>query len=325
MLARCKFPWRAGAITGLTAALLFAAPSEAQVPHVAVTSIVELSSLDAIRDGLRDGLGAAGFAAGRGLRFDYASARADLRAAAAIVRRFAEENATVIVAISTPSAQAALEVAPQAPVMFIGTEPPVRTAGADGNALPPNFTGLTLPLPGANTLKLMQEFMPGLRRVALLRGPASARSDRAEADLRQAAAALGWQFESRTLARAEEARAVVGALTAIADAFIVANDPQVATAMPQIVAIAEAKLRPLFSLSSELVPRGAVAALDYDNYRVGQQAAGVVLRLLRGEPAQAIPVMPATADKITVNIDAAERTGTKVPQAVLARASAIVD
>lgn len=320
MPARCKFPWRIAAATGLTA-LLFSGAALAQIPRVAVTSIVESSALDAIRDGLRDGLSAAG----HGLRFDFTSARADRNVAASIVHGFAEDNATVIVAISTPSAQAALEVAPQAPVMFVGNEPPVKSGGADAGPLPPNFTGLTLPLPGANTIKLMQEFMPGLRRIALLRGPASPRSDVAEADLRQAATALGWQFESRTLAKAEDARAAVESLVASADAFVLANDPQVAGGMPQIVATAEAKLRPLFALGSDLVPRGAVAALDYDNYRVGQQASAIVLRLLRGEPPQSIPVAPATADKITVNIDAAERTGTKVPQAVLARAAAIVD
>jgi len=331
MHARCKFPWRRAtgtapghSVPGVTAALLLlaaAGAATAQMPHVAVTAIVEQSALDAVREGLREGLAAAGYVAGRGLRYDFVSARADPQAAAAIVRRFAGERPTVIVAISTPSAQAAVAAAPQTPIVFVGVEAPA----ADGGALPPNMTGLTQPPPGADMLRLMREFMPGLRRVALLRGTASARAEAAETGLREAAAGLGLQFESRTVATPEEARAAAEALAAGADAFVLVNDPAVARAMPALVAVAEAKLRPLFALDSELVPRGAVAALEYDNYRVGKQLAGVVLRLLGGEPVSAIPVAPALADRTTVNIDAAERTGTRVPPAVLARAAVIVD
>ena len=83
-----------------------AAPAFAADKSVAVTAIVEHPALDAARDGVRDELKAAGFEAGKNLKFEYQSAQGNNGTAAQIARKYVGERPDVIVAIATPSAQA---------------------------------------------------------------------------------------------------------------------------------------------------------------------------------------------------------------------------
>ena len=82
-----------------------ALPVHAENVTVDVTAIVEHPALDAVRDGVKDALAAAGYKEGENLTFVYKSAQGNAATAAQIARQFAGEAPDVIVPISTPSAQ----------------------------------------------------------------------------------------------------------------------------------------------------------------------------------------------------------------------------
>ena len=88
----------------LALAFAMASPVHAQQKSVAITAIVEHPALDAVRDGVKDALAAAGYKEGENLTFVYKSAQGNAATAAQIARQFAGEGPTVIVPISTPSA-----------------------------------------------------------------------------------------------------------------------------------------------------------------------------------------------------------------------------
>src|ERR1700732_170188 len=86
-------------------AMFIASPAMAAEKSVLVTAIVDHPALDAIREGTRDELKAAGYEAGKNLKWEFQSAQGDAGTANQIARKFVGENPDVIVAIATPSAQ----------------------------------------------------------------------------------------------------------------------------------------------------------------------------------------------------------------------------
>jgi putative tryptophan/tyrosine transport system substrate-binding protein len=93
-------------LIALAATVALSLPARADEVTVAVTAIVEHPALDAARDGVKDALAAAGYKEGENLKFIYESAQGNPATAAQIARQFAGEAPSVIVPISTPSAQA---------------------------------------------------------------------------------------------------------------------------------------------------------------------------------------------------------------------------
>src|SRR5262249_45299198 len=100
-------------------------PAFADEAFVAVTAIVEHPALDACRDGIRDELKAGGYEEGKNLKFVYESAQGNPGTAVQIAQKFVGENPTVIVPISTPSAQAVIGATTDIPVVFTAVTDPL--------------------------------------------------------------------------------------------------------------------------------------------------------------------------------------------------------
>jgi putative ABC transport system substrate-binding protein len=79
-----------------------------------------------VRDGIKDELAAQGFKDGGNLEWEYQSAQGDVGTAGQIARKFVGDKPDVIVAIATPSAQAAVSAARGLiPVVFSAVNDPV--------------------------------------------------------------------------------------------------------------------------------------------------------------------------------------------------------
>ena len=139
----------------------FSAPGFAADKSVALTAIVEHPALDAARDGVKDELKAAGFEAGKNLRFEYQSAQGNTGTAAQIARKYIGDKPDVIVAIATPSAQAVVAATKDIPVVYSAVTDPVaarlvKTWDASGT----NVTGVSDLSPLDKHLELIRKVAP---------------------------------------------------------------------------------------------------------------------------------------------------------------------
>ncbi len=100
------------------AAFAVATGAQAAEKSVAITQIVEHPALDACRQGVQDALTEAGFVTGKSLKWQYESAQGNMATAVQIARKFVGDAPDVIVAIATPSAQAAVAATKTIPVVF---------------------------------------------------------------------------------------------------------------------------------------------------------------------------------------------------------------
>jgi len=144
---------------------------------IAVTSIVEHPSLDAVRDGVKKALEEAGYTEANGLRWQYQSAQGNTAMAAQIARQFVGAKPDVIVAIATPSAQAVVAATKTIPVVYSAVTDPVAAQLVPGWAASgTNVTGVSDALPLDKQIELIQRVVPNAKRVGMVYSPGEANS-----------------------------------------------------------------------------------------------------------------------------------------------------
>jgi putative ABC transport system substrate-binding protein len=302
-----------------------AAPAFAADKTVAMTAIVEHPALDAARDGVRDELKAAGFEAGRNLKFEYQTAQGSSGTAAQIARKYVGEQPDVIVAIATPSAQAVVAATKQIPVVYSAVTDPVaaklvKTWDASGT----NVTGVSDLSPLDRHVALMRQVVPGAKRIGVIYSPGEANSVAIVEGLRKAVAAAGLSLVEAAAARTVDVPGAARSLVGKADVIYAPTDNNVMSAFEGIVKVAGQAKLPVVAADTGAVARGAVAALGLNYYDLGRQTGRLVVRILKGEKAGAIPSQVSETLELHVNPAAARQQGIALSDALLKSAKVVV-
>lgn len=313
-------------ILALAASAALILPAKAADVSVAVTAIVEHPALDAVRDGVKDALAAAGYKEGENLKFTYQSAQGNPATAAQIARQFAGDGPDVIVPISTPSAQAVVSATHDIPVVFTAVSDPLGAQLVKNMDKPGgNVTGLSDMSPVAEHVALIKEILPSAKTIGFLYNSGEANSVSLLAVLKVEAENAGLKIVESAATKSADVQGAARALVGRADAIYVPTDNTIISALEGAVTVAgEAKL-PLFTADTDSVARGSLAALGFNYYDVGKQTGDVVVRVLKGEKVGDIPVKVAVGTDLVVNKQAAAAMGVALPEAVLKRATKIIE
>jgi len=308
------------------ATLALVLPAKAEDVTVAVTAIVEHPALDAARDGVKEALEAAGYKEGENLKFIYESAQGNPATAAQIARQFVGDNPSVIVPISTPSAQAVVSATKDIPVVFTAVSDPVGAQLVKDMDKPGgNVTGLSDLSPVAEHLALIKEILPNVKTIGYLYNSGEANSVSLLAVLKAEAEKAGLTVVESAATKSAEVQGAARALVGRADAIYVPTDNTIISALEGAVAVAEEAKLPLFTADTDSVSRGAVAALGFNYKDVGRQTGEVVVRILKGEKPGDIAVKVAAGTDLVINKGAAAKMGVTLPEAVVGRATRVIE
>lgn len=314
---------RNAALALLLAPAIPAAAQESKT--VAVTSIVEHPALDAVRDGVREGLKAGGYVEGENLTFEYQSAQGNPATAAQIARQFVGEEPDVIVPISTPSAQAVVAATQDIPVVFSAITDPLGARLVPDLKTPGgNVTGTVDLAPVDKHLDLIREVLPAVRTVGVVYNPGESNSLTILRLMKEAAAARGLEVTESAAPRSSDVAAAARQLVGRAEAIYVPTDNTVVSALEAVLKVGADNDLPVFTGDTDSVERGAVASLGFDYHDVGRGAAEIVIRVLKGEDPGSIPVEAVDAFNLYVNPKAAEAMGVALPAALVDRADVVV-
>ncbi len=308
------------------AAALVAAPAYAADITVAVTAIVEHPALDAARDGVKEGLAAEGFTDGKEIDFVYKSAQGAPATAAQIARQFVGDAVTVIVPISTPSAQAAAAATSDIPIVFTAVTDPVAAGLVKQLAAPGgNITGISDMSPMADHVALIKEITPDVKTIGVLFNPGEANSVSLVERLKEVATEAGLAVVEAPVTKSADVQAAARGLVGKADAMYVPTDNTVVSALEAAIAVAEENDIPFYAGDTDSVQRGALASIGFNYFDVGVETGKVVARILKGEKPGDIDVTFASGTDLFVNKAAAEKMGVTIPEAVLARANTVIE
>lgn len=297
-----------------------------ELKTVAVTAIVEHPALDAARNGIRDELAAGGYQQGRNLDLLFESAGGSPTAAARIARRLALEAPDVIVAISTPSAQAVASATREIPVVFTAVSDPVGARLVANLERPGgNVTGLSDLSPIGSQLDLIREITPGTRRLGVIYNPGEPNAVALLGLIRREAPLRNLAIVEAVATHSAAVRAAAQGLVGDVDAIYVPTDNTVVAAFEAVVEVGTEHRLPVFAGDTNAVPRGAIAALGFNYYDLGRQTGKIVLRVLVGADPGDIPVEGVQITELYLNPGAAEAMGVTIPPAMLERAKVVVE
>jgi putative ABC transport system substrate-binding protein len=311
----------------LAGALAFGGPAlAAEEVFVAVTAIVEHPALDAARDGVRDALKEGGFEEGKNLKFVYESAQGEPATAAQIAQKFVGENPTVIVPISTPSAQAVVNATKDIPVVFTAVTDPLGAKLVGDLAKPGgNVTGMSDLSPIAKHLELIKEITPDAKKIGVPYNPGEANSVTLLGLLKEHAGQMGLEIVEAAAPTSGDVQAAAQSLVGNVDVIYVPTDNTIVSALESVIKVGTDNQVPVYAGDTDSVPRGAMAALGFNYYDVGLQTGKMVLRVLNGEKPGDIAVEGVEITELHVNPAAAKSMGVTIPEAVISRAKTVVE
>lgn len=296
---------------------------------VAVTQIVEVPALNAVRDGLKEELTNQEFEAGRSLEWQWASAQGNQSTAVQIAQKFAGEAPDVIVAISTPSAQAiasaTLKAAPKTAIVFSAVVDPI-SAGLVSNLQQPggSITGVSTLTPVADHLQLMTQITPHVKSIGVLYNPGEVNSTYIVERLKEAAANQSLLIVDVSVNSSSEVSSAAESLVGRADVIYVPQDNTVITALESVLQVGVQNQIPIYAGDTDSVEKGAIATLSFDYREVGRQTGRIVTRILKGESPGAIAVETPREINLVINAKSAATMGVKIPSDILKNASTVI-
>jgi putative ABC transport system substrate-binding protein len=303
--------------------VLAAAPAQAQ--SVAVTSIVEHPALDAVKEGVRQALTAAGYTEAKGLKWQFQTAQGNNAIAAQIARKYVGDKPDGIVAIATPMAQAVVASTKTIPVVFSAVTDPVAAqlvpgVGASGT----NVTGVSDALPLEKQIDLIKKIVPNAKKIGMVYNPGEANSVVVVKQLRELLPKAGLPLVEATAPRTVDVGAAARSLVGKVDAIYTNTDNNVVSAYEALVKVGEAAKIPLIAADTDSVKRGAIAALGVNYHDIGVQTGRLVVKILTGAKPGDLAWETSSRLELYVNPGAAARQGVKLPDSLIKSATKVV-
>lgn len=289
--------------------------------HIGISQLVQHPGLDAAAEGFQRAITEAGLAA----EFDVQNANGEQATATTIAQGFATSNKDLVLAITTPSAQAAAQAITNVPVLFTAVTDPVAAELVASEAAPGgNLTGTTDMNPVADQIALLKEIVPTAKSVGIIYSTGEVNAQVQVELARQAAAGLGIEIKEATVTSSGEVATAAESLGAV-DAIYIPTDNRVVEGFESVVQYAESKQIPLFGSESSQVDRGAIATLGIDYGQLGYQTGQMAVRILsEGADPATMPIERQSKFLLAVNPGAAGRMGVTIPSAVTDRADSTV-
>ncbi len=297
--------------------------------QIGIMQIASHPALDAEREGVLASLAAAGFVEGANLTVDAQNAEGDIATLSTIAQKFVDDEVNLIVTISTPAIQAALNATKDIkgpPLVFVAVTDPyaagIATAPDDHPAW---VIGLQALPPVADAMAMIEELVPGVQKVGIVWNPAEKNSEVATKLARETATEMGIELLEANVADSSEIQTAAESLIAQdIEAFFISTDSTVVSGFEALVKVANENQIPLFANDPASAKRGAVAALGLDYYQDGLDGGKIAASILAGEADPAdLTIERQRAGSLAVNLDAAQAQGVKVPGTVLDRATQV--
>jgi ABC-type uncharacterized transport system substrate-binding protein len=269
-----------------------------------------------------------GWTEGRTIAIEYRWGEGRNERFAEIAAEFVRRKVDVIVTSATAAVVAAMQATSVIPIVFAAAGDPVGTGLVASLARPGgNVTGLSIQQTdvAAKRLELLREFVPGLRRLAILAnvdGPAVLLDMR---EVQTTARPLGLEVVTSEIQRGEDIAPAFEALKGRTDALYVCIDPLVNSHRIRINTLALAARLPTMHGSREYVEAGGLMSYGPNRPDLWRRSADIVDKILRGAKPADLPVEQPTKFDLVINLTTAKALGLDIPAAVLARADEVIE
>lgn len=267
------------------------ASSTAAKPKIGVVQYLDHPSLNTIRDSFTAQMTALGYKDGDNCEIEYKSAGGDATTQNSIVQSFAGAPKDIIIAIATPTAQAAATVSDKIPVIFSAVSYPVEAELVKSLEAPGgNITGTSDEIQVELILDLARKYNPNLKKLGIIYNKGEANSTTNLAKAKAYCEKNGLELIEATIANTNEVQTAAQVLCSKVDAVFAPNDNTVASAMPVLSdAAIQAKI-PVYCGADSMVNDGGFATIGINYEDLGKETANMADQVIKGKKPGDIPV-----------------------------------
>lgn len=295
---------------------------EAMAPARTVAVLSHAAVTEPSLAGFKQGMAALGWVEGRDIVYLYRGPEPSPAAMRAQAKDYVDNGADLVLALSTPSTQAAVDVTVPAgvPLLMAPSSDPVGSGLVQSLTHPGRpVTGVSFALQEPRRLEWLSRLVPGLKAVWVPFDPTDPSPNLTVKRLQPVADALGLTLVTADIRSTAELRVALAAIPPEVQAIFVPPDARIASALPDVLEAAFQRGLPVTTPHREGVDQGALFSFGFDLTALGIQAARFGDQILKGIPASDLPIESAEFS-LSVNVATAGRLGIKLSDDVLRQA-----
>ena len=243
---------------------------------IGITQIVEHQSLDDVRQGVIDSLKANGYGEDK-VEISYKNAQGDFGTAQIIAQEF-KNTSDIVVAISTPSAQAVINNIKDKPIFFAAITNP-ESAGV----LSENVTGVSDRSPVKKQVELIKEILPETKKIGVVYNTSEQNSFYLTDEFKKEAEKNGYEVVIKGITNVNEIASALDTILPEIDVLYTTIDNTIASTYPLIIDKSKKANKPVIGATKNYVDQGALASEGISDYKVGYQTGEMIVRYLKGE------------------------------------------
>ena len=299
-----------------------------ETPRIGFVEVGSRQENRSLLDAFRETLSALGWTDGSNIAIVERSAGERTEQLPGIIEKLIASGIAVLVTVGSPATLAASRASADTPIVLVGVDDPVGLGAVESLEQPGgNITGFSLSSAEliAQRLRLLQELVPGLRRLAVIVRADPGLEQKLQ-DIRRNAAEIGIEPLMLEAATGTALRLTFARLRAErSEALYVASGPLGPVKRAQLIALAfEARLPAIYSF--RIFPlEGGLMSFSADYGDLFRRAAGYVAKILTGTKPVDLPIEPPRKFALTINLKTAGALGLEIPSAILARADEVIE
>lgn len=284
--------------------------------EIGIIQIVEHDCLDQAKLGFVDGLAELGYIDGENIKIDYKNAQGDQSVCNSIANNFVNGNnkKDLVLAISTPAAQAVANLTKEIPILITAVTDPEASGLVLSNDQPGNnITGTSDMVSIEKQIKLIKELLPKTKKIGVLYCSNEANSEIQAEVAAKESEKLGIETKNYTVSNSNELPQVMECMGKSVDAVFVPTDNLVVSCMPLVSKLATNNGIPIICSESASVKNGALATYAIDFYELGKLTAKQAAQVLNDERSpDNMPIEHLNNPKLIFNNETAEKLGISI-------------
>lgn len=300
----------AGEVTATPNATVTPSTTEGEMKKIGIVQIVEHPSLDTIRESTIKALADKGFVDGENVIIDYQNAQNDQSNLNSICKKFVGDKVDVIIAIATPSAQAAAAATTDIPVIFSAVTDPVGAKLVLDLQKPNgNVTGTSDAIPVDQVFELSKALTPDVKSFGFLYTASEINSQSVVEQAKKIADQYGYSYIEMTITNTSELQQAAQSLAGKVDAIYTPIDNSIASAMPVLASVGKEAGIPVYVGADSMVADGGYATVGINYEDLGQKTGEMVEKVLTGTAIADLPVVTLDNFQKVINKTTADIIG----------------
>jgi putative tryptophan/tyrosine transport system substrate-binding protein len=284
----------------------------------------ESAVVNDIVEEMKTELGNLGFSVGKNIIYIEKNAQGNISNLTGLVNELLNDNIDIIVPVSTPASQAAVNLVPVSiPIIFTYVTDPESAGILDKRK---GVCGLSDATNFKDYLDFVKRVLPSLKTAGRIYNPSESNSLYAQNQLESQKNFYGYNFQIATVGSTSD---INNAYNLIKDknieAILIVADNTMSLGMAQLVSLANQDKIPVIGDSYEHSEHGALAAISVDYSELAKATGDFVSSVIRGVEPESIGVKRLSTNVISVNKKTAKDINFTLPDDLIKDAKFIYE